>query len=842
MDIVKLRKGTGMKCPKCQTENPDTQRFCGDCGTQLPASRGNSPSLTKTLQAPVKTLNKGSTFAGRYEIIEELGRGGMGVVYKAEDTKLKRTVALKFLPPELTHIPDVKDRFMREAQAAAALEHPNICTVYEFDEAEDNTFISMAYVEGQGLRKKLESGPMELDEALRIAAQVAEGLQIAHKKGIVHRDIKSANIMVDNRNQAKIMDFGLARMMGTTLLTQEGTAMGTIAYMSPEQARGKEVDHRTDIWSFGVVLYEMLTGELPFKGEHEQAVVYAIRKDKPKPITEVSAEIPPSIEQVVDKALEKDPANRYQNTEEMLDDLKSISAGIVPEEIKARLRKAKLLKRKRSILYTGTVGLVIVIAVLALTLFTGHAEAIDSIAVLPLENLTGDTEKEFFVDVATEELIGQLGQISGLRRVISRTSVMQYKETDKTLSEIARELDVDVIVEGSVQQAGDRVRIQVRLIDALPEEQNLWGKTYERAMSDVLMMYGEMAQSIAEKVQISMTADELTRLTSAFQVNPEVYDAYIRGSYQCMNFVTPGDLDIAEKYFNLALEKDPSYAPAHTGRAWVWGIRNQWGWSPPEEAGPKVKAAALRAIDLDENSAGAHEALALVRMLIDWDWDGARDSWQRSLELNPSVASAQTVYAHFLMIMGRGEEALIHGERAVGLDPFNPLVRCFYSSVLYSRRRYEEAIAEVREAQRIQPDFPIAANLLWWIMHEKKGMEKGAFEAAKVFARVTYNDSRIEAALDEGYTQGGYSKAMKRAAEALIARLPEVFCLPSDIGTFYAMAGEKVKAIEWLEKGLEVHDPVLPYLGYPLFVDLLGEDPRFQELLRKMNLPVDEKE
>jgi serine/threonine protein kinase len=397
------------QCPKCKAENPDTKSFCGDCGTQLPASEGISPSLTKTLQTPVKTLAKGSTFAGRYKIIEELGRGGMGVVYKAEDTKLKRTVALKLLPPELTHIPEVKERFMREAQAAAALEHPNICTVYEFDEAEEKTFISMAYVEGQNLRKKIESDPLELEEALRIATQVAEGLQIAHKKGVIHRDIKSANIMVTEDNQAKIMDFGLARMTGTTLLTQEGAAMDTIAYMSPEQARGKEVDHRTDIWSFGVVLYEMLTGELPFKGEHEQAVVYSIRKDKPRPITEVNAEIPPSIEQVVDKALEKDADKRYQQVDELLDDLKSISAGIVPEEIKVRLRKAKLRRRKRAILYAGAVGLSILALVLALTLFTGPAEAIESIAVLPLENLTGDLEKQYVVDSVTDELIGKLG-------------------------------------------------------------------------------------------------------------------------------------------------------------------------------------------------------------------------------------------------------------------------------------------------------------------------------------------------------------------------------------------------------------------------------------------------
>jgi len=516
----------------------------------------------------------------------------MGVVYKAEDSKLKRTVALKFLPPELTHIPDVKDRFMREAQAAAALDHPNICTVYEFDETKEKTFISMAYVEGQSLRKKLESGPLELDEALRIALQVAEGLQIAHKKGVVHRDIKSANIMVDDRNQAKIMDFGLARMTGGTLLTQEGTAMGTIAHMSPEQAQGEEVDHRTDIWSFGVVLYEMFGGQLPFKGEQDQAVVYSILNKKPKPITELRSEIPVSIGQVVDKALEKNPDERYQQIDELLDDLKSISAGIVPEEIKTRLRKEKVRRRKRAILYAGAAGLVIVIAVLALTLFTGRAEAIDSIAVLPLENLTGNTEQEYFVDGVTDELIGHLGQISGLRRVISRTSVMRYKDTDKSLPEIAQELNVDALVEGTVYQIGDTVRIRLQLIDVLPEERNIWAKTYERAGTDILAMYGDITRTIAGKVQVKLTAEEKTRFAKARQVNPEAYDAYLKGAYQVVKLTRAG-LDAAQSYFELALEKDPTYAPAYAGIAFVWAARGQMGILPARAAGERQRGLGL---------------------------------------------------------------------------------------------------------------------------------------------------------------------------------------------------------------------------------------------------------
>jgi len=443
----------------------------------------------------------------------------MGVVYKAEDTKLKRTVALKLLPPKLTHVSEVKERFMHEAQAAAALDHPNICTVHEFDEAEEKTFISMAYIEGQSLSKKIESGPLEINEALRIATQVAEGLQEAHNKGVVHRDIKSANIMVTEKGQAKIMDFGLARMTGGTLLTKEGMTMGTIAYMSPEQARGEEVDHRTDIWSLGVVLYEIFTGQLPFKGEHEQAVVYSILNARLKPITNLRPDIPMAIEQVVSKALEKNTDERYQHVEELIDDLKSISEGIVPEGVRARLRKAKLLRRKRAILYAGIAGFLIIMTVIGLSLFTGRGEAIDSIAVLPLENLTGDVEQEYFVDGVTDELIGQLAQISALR-VISRRSVMKYKESDKSLPEIARELNVDAVVEGTVHQVGESVRIRVQLIDGLPEERNLWAQTYDRAMTDVLAMYGEMARAIVGEIQVKLTAEEETRFATARQVNP----------------------------------------------------------------------------------------------------------------------------------------------------------------------------------------------------------------------------------------------------------------------------------------------------------------------------------
>ena len=793
----------------------------------------NGSSVTKTFKADTEGLQQGTTFAGRYTIIEELGRGGMGVVYKAEDTKLKRTVALKFLPQELTHTSEARERFMREAQAAASLDHPHICTVYEFDESEETTFISMAYIEGQSLRKKIESGPLGLEEALNITTQVAEGLKEAQKKGIVHRDIKSANIMLGERGQAKIMDFGLARMAGTTLLTQEGTAMGTIAYMSPEQARGEKVDLRTDIWSLGVVLYEMLTGQLPFKGDHEQAVVYSILKEKPKPVTDLISDIPSSIEQVVNKALEKNPDERYQHSEELLDDLKSISAGIVPEEIKARLRKAKLHKRRRAILYAGAAGLIIILAVLGLTLLKGSPETIDSIAVLPLENLTGDAEQEYFADGATDELIGQLAQISGLRRVISRTSVMQYKDTDKSLPEIAQELNVDVVVEGTVYQVGDNVRIRLQLIDALPEERNLWAQTYEQPMTDVLVMYSEMAHTIADNIQVKLTAQEETRLAGARPINPEAYEAYLKGLSHWYK-LTPPDLDAALEYFESALEKDPNYALAHTGIALVWIGRNQMGLVPPSEAMPKAKASAQKALELDDTLAEVHYTSALIKTWMDWDWEGGETAFQRAIELNPNYALARVYYSNLLCCLERTDEALVQAEIALDLDPLNSLIQGIYGNTLALTRRYDDAIVHARNSLRTSPHDPVGHNILWEVLHSKGLYEESLSEAKAFFTGIGL--AEIAEVMARGYEQDGYSGAMRIAAETIVAFSQETYISPWFISFVYSFAGEKEQALKWLGRAYEMKDPNMPYLITPGF-DILRDEPRFQDLLRRMNLP-----
>ncbi|MBP1777988.1 MAG: Adenylate cyclase [candidate division NC10 bacterium] len=788
-------------CPRCHADNPDSSSYCGNCGAPLGPAGPDVASLTRPLETPAHDLRPGSPIAGKYRIIDRLGAGGMGVVYRAEDLRLKRRVALKFLPPHLVDSREFMTRFLLEAQAAAALSHPNVCVIHEVGESDGQPFIAMEYVEGRTLRERLQAGSLEAGEAVALAIEVAAGLEEAHGKGIIHRDIKSANIMVTPQGRAKVMDFGLAKRTGGTSVTESHVVLGTVAYMSPEQARGEVLDQRTDIWSLGAVLYEMVAGRLPFRGDHTQAVIYAILHTEPEPLTVARPGTARALEQVVGQALAKAPADRYQTMAAFRADLAAVAEGLRP--ITARARPAAV-----------------------------------RLAVLPFANLTGDADQEYLSDGLTQEMITLLGRLhpQGLG-VIARTSVMRYKKAEVSIDQIGRELGVGYVLEGSVRREGSRVRVAADLIQVQDQVQ-IWGDVFEREMAGILALQNDVAGQVSKALALTLLPAEQARLAKARPVNAEAHDAYLRGSYHWTK-VTPGDLDIAEKYFDLALEKDPSHAPAHAGRAWVWAVRGQMGYVPPEEAGPKAKAAALRALELDEDLAGAHEVLAGIRTYVDWDWDDARASWQNSIRLNPNVATAQAFYAHFLMIMGHGEEALEHSQRAVELDPFNPLLQAFYAQVLYMRRRYDEAIVAAREAQRLQPDHPVATFALLAITHEMKGMEEENLKAARALAKVVYIDPTIEVALDEGYARGGHAEAMKRGAEALVARLPEAYSMPSDIAAFFAMAGEKGKAIEWLERGFEVHDPALPYLEFPCF-DIVREDPRFQDLLRKMRLPTDD--
>ena len=820
-----------VRCPKCGSDNPDDTIYCGKCASPL-----DSPaeiSITKTIMTPKEKLEMGSTFAERYKILEELGRGGMGVVYKAEDTKLKRTVALKFLPPDLTHITEFKERFIQEAQAAAALDHPNICTVYEFDEAEEKTFISMAYVKGQSLKKKIVSGPLEMDEALKVAILVAEGLQEAHKMGVIHRDIKSANIMLTEKNLPKIMDFGLARIAGGTQVTKKGMTMGTIAYMSPEQARGEEVDHRTDIWSIGVVLYEMLTGQLPFKGEHDQAVVYSILNETPEPITSFRTDVPKSVEQVVSKALEKNPGERYLQVNELLDDLRSISEGIVPERARIRMKKEKRLRIKKAILYPVIACSLILLIVIAFGLFTGHAEAIDSIAVLPLENISKDPEQEYFSDGITDALINELKKISGLRRVISRTSVMQYKEAKKSLTEIAWELDVDAVVEASVFSAGGKVQIRANLIH-VPSEKNLWSQSYEREMSDVMILQSEIAKTIAREINVNLTAEEQALFQSARTVNPEAHEAYLKGRY-FWNTRTKEGMFKGLEFFQQAIEIDPEFALAYVGLAESYGTLAAHGYMAPNEALPLGKEAVMRALMLDETLAEGHAIQAFLFFWFDRNWEEAEKTFKRAIQLNPGYASAHQWYAELLAIRGRHDEAIGEAKRAQELDPLSPMISYDLGEKLYYAGRFEEVVAHCLESLELFPNFPWTLNLLGWGYAELSRFDEAAAEFQKAYTMSGGNNFFL-ANLGYCYGLSGQPEKAMAILDDLIELSRKEYVLPLEIAYVYLGLGQRDETFDYLNESAKEMDYALLFIAVDAGFDSIRQDPRFQDLLGRMNL------
>jgi serine/threonine protein kinase/Tfp pilus assembly protein PilF len=759
-----------------------------------------------------------------YKIIEELGRGGMGTVYKAEDTKLDRFVALKFLPPHLSQAEEEKKRFIHEAKAASALDHPNICSIYEINETDDGQmFIAMACYEGESLKEKIAQGPVPVEEAIGIAMQVARGLEKAHSRKIFHRDIKPANILITEDGVVKIVDFGLAKLAGQTKLTKTGSTLGTVAYMSPEQAEGSEVDERTDVWAFGVILYEMLTGKQPFTGDYEQAVIYSIINQEPEPVTDLRSDVPPSLGQIVGRALEKEPEKRYQKVEELLDDLESISAGIVPEEIQTRMRKAKLRRRKRVISYASIVGLIIMTTVIALSLFMERTTAINSIAVLPFENLTGEEEQEFFVDGATEELIGQLAQISALR-VISRRSVMQYKGVDKPLPEIARELNVDAVVEGTVYQTGESVRIKVQLIDALPEERNLWTRTYDQTKTDVLMMYKEMARTIANKTGVKLIQQEATNLASTHRVNPEAYEAYLKGRYYQQQWTLDATKH-AIGYFQQAIRLDPNYAVAYAGLA------EAYAW--PEIDAPKAKEAALKALEIDANLGEAHASLAIIHFAVDWDWISADREFKRTLELNPNDANVLHWYSHFLMVMGKTQESIAAAHRAQEIDPLSPTMNGSIGEIYLHARKYDLAIKWLKKAIELDPDWITAYSFLG-----RTYLYKGMYEdAIATIQKRDYVSSRL---LGYAYAVAGRRTEAQEILGQCLGQPKKCPISQYMIALIYGELGEMDMAFKWLEKAYEDRFLWMVFNGVEPALDPLRNDPRFKDLLLRMNLPMEE--
>jgi len=769
-----------------------------------------------------------------YKIVEELGRGGMGVVYKAQDLTLKRTVALKFLSPHLLADEEQKKRFLHEAQAAAALDHPNISTIYEVHEDDGQTFMAMAHIAGQDLSEKIRSGVMEIPDVLDIVVQVARGLAKAHSEGIVHRDIKPGNIRITPEGQAKVVDFGLAKLATHTRLTKTGTTVGTVAYMSPEQATSGEADHRADIWSLGGVLYEMLSGRLPFRGEVEAALMYSILNEEPEPVTSLRKDVSIALEDIVEKALTKDPAKRYQTMDELLSDLETqrdhITLGITERRFTAF---RKLRRRKRQ---TGTViaAVVIALAIFFIQKFYSSGIGIDSVAVLPFSNLSGDPEQEYFSDGMTESLINEVGQIGALR-VISRTSVMRFKKTEKPLPEIAGELNVDAIVEASVRRTGGRIIITAQLIRAEPEEL-LWSENYNRDGRDVTILLSEVARAIADRIETAVTPQEQERLTQVRTVDPEAHDEFLRGRYYLYVW-TEEAFRNALAHFRSAIDVDPTYALAYAGLAECYVELALFGFMSREEAGPKAKAAAQKALELDPSLGIAQAFLGYTKFTSECDWHGPEEDFRRAVELSPSNPDVRMWYDMYLTATGRHEEAIVHSKRAVELDPLTPSTTLHLAWVYEYAGRYDDVIEVSKAGIEMNPSDPYGQLQLAG-GYEKKGMRHETITAIDSALALSANpdDQSMLTFAAYGFALVGRKDEAAEMLNKVLSLSEGQYVAPGNIALVYKGLGETDKMFEWLEKAYEAGcGSMFLKVDYGEFRD----DPRYIKLARGAGIPLD---
>lgn len=793
-----------------------------------------------------------------YEILEQIGVGGMGEVYLARDTRLGRKVALKLLLPSLTADPQLRARFFREAQLASALDHPNICTIHEVGHSSGLVFIAMQYVEGVNLKQLIASKPLKLDTLLSISLQAADALAAAHDRGIIHRDIKSDNIIVTPKGQAKVLDFGLAKLTGrrgltaesgaesefTSRLTRTGAVMGTPHYMSPEQARGERVDHRSDIFSLGAVIYEMAIGDVPFRRKSQAETMNAVINEPHISVAEINKEIPTELSAMIDRALSKDPADRYQSVGEILSGLRQVgravgllgsgdSEGAVIPYLRLRRRRGTRLMWAMILL-----GLTLLVS-LGVWLYSLRAVRqpplqIGSLLVLPLENLSGDPQQEYFADGMTDALITELAKISALR-VIARTSAMSYKGTKKSLPEIAAELKVDAVVEGTVQRAGDRVGIRVDLIQPATER-HLWVESYERDLRDVLGLQSEIARAIAREIQTKVTSSEQVRLARNLSVNRKAFDDHLQGRYLYWHMRTKENLEKAIEYFQSAISADPSYAPAYVGLADCYNLlgTEQIGALPPIEARRKAKEAAGKALEWDSELAEAHAALGWVKH-FDWEWEAAEREFKLAIELNPNHANGHLFYAGFLASSGRLEEGIVEVNRAQELDPFSLAISAQRGFILENARRYDEAIEQLRRVIAMDPNHYPAH---WYLGHTyaANGQFNEAVAASEKAAALSDRSPGALGFLGLAYGLAGRTDEANKVLKELLELKRHRYVSPPALANVYIGLGNKDQTLFWLEKGYQDHSNYMVWLKVFPLLDPFRSDPRFNDLLRRIGL------
>ena len=807
-----------------QGNRPDVDEFVEQyprCAVQLKARLQDLrqidslfDSLVRADEAEFNVTATGDYLTGRtiahFEIREMIGRGGMGVVYLARDTRLDRSVAIKSMPAGLQASSTAQSRFQREAKLLASLNHPNIAVIHEIIEQQEGTnYLVLEYVPGQTLAERIAHEALRLQEVLSIGHQIAEAVSAAHDRGVIHRDLKPGNIKITPDGKVKILDFGLAKPSveqgsnGDTTVTQPGRVVGTPAYMSPEQACGKPTDKRSDIWSFGCLLYEMLTGDPPFDGDSATEILARIIEREPD-WQALPHDTPENIEAILRRCLQKDPRRRLQ----LIKDAAS--------EIRETL----------SLLASGSARPVHTPLREKLTNGAGPGR-IKSLAVLPLQNLTGDPEQEYFADGMTESLIANLGKIGALQ-VRSRTSIMQYKDVKKSLPEIARELNVDVAVEGSLLRVAERVQITVQLIQASTDT-HIWADSYERDLRDILTLLSEIARTIADEINITLTPEQEARLVARRPVNPKAYNLYLLGMFH-LRKETPEGAMMGLDYLRQAIEHDPTHPLAYGALAFGYVLSTHGPGGPPD-AFEKATENALRALELDDNVAEAHAALAMTKAFRDWDWEGATREYQRALQLNPSLTMTRAQYAFYLLLFEGVDDALAQMRRVQEADPLTPLWPAYQGWLYLYADKYDEAIKQTNKSLELYSDFPVALYIQG-CAYARKEMYEQAIELHQKAGKLS---REWKCGLACTYAMAGRLNEARQALTEL-----EVDHTPWDtwfIALIYVALGEKDQAFRWLEVAYgPPNHPYLPWIRcYPEFKPLCN-DPRFQDLLCRMNL------
>ena len=782
-----------------------------------------------------------------YRIVEKIGAGGMGEVYRARDEHLKRDVAVKILPPESQGSANAGKKLLREARSASALNDPRICVIHEVGEASGRHFIVMELVEGSPLSSLIPPEGLRPELVVRYGVQIAAALAHAHDRGIVHRDIKAANIVITPSGQVKVLDFGLARLHGDRELadatrsaqsaTNASAVVGTLPYIAPEILRGEEADGRSDIWSLGVTLFEMCTGNRPFRGQTGYELTSKILRE---PLPPLPLQLSPGLRTIIERCLEKEPGHRYQRASEVGAALEAVHTQPGTTSSAVSVSIAPPGSARRSLWIPGIIAAVVVLAAAIIAANVGglrerifnraSAPGIHSLAVLPLENLSGDPQQQYFADGMTEELTTELSQVSSLR-VVSRTSAMRYKQTQKPVPEIARELNVDAVVEGSVEREGDRIRITAQLVQG-PTDTHLWAKSYERDLRDSLRLQDEVAQAIVGEIQLKLTPQEQAHFARNETIDPNAHEDYLRGLFH-LNLRNGPDERTAIDLFQTAIKKDPSYAAAYAALADSYRALIFNSNAAPADVLPQSEAAARRAIEIDGQLAEAHSALAADLTDYNWDWAGAEKEFEIALRLNPNSSHLHSTYAHFLRQEGKIEESIREAQRAVELDPVSLQANFIFSQSLYEARRYDEAISQLRKTLDLEPRFWPARLYIGKALAEQKHFQEAIEELKKA------GDFTTEPLATIGYVYGRMGRAVdaRKVVAELQAQLKQGYVAPTNFATVYIGLGEKDQAIAWLEKGFQQHDFWITFLkGEPIF-DSLRSDPRFQDLVRRVGFP-----